>query len=226
MEEAKLPDLTISGISKAYGGRYRLIEIEGVGSVDGDVSCDSFKANGMVTMKGNVRANRFELNGKMSGDGALSSGEVKVDGQLTLHGRLHGEEMTLNGYIKLYGDCEAERISLSGGFTVEGLLNAGTVDIVLHGRGQAREIGGERIQILKAAKPSWSRTLAWIIPAFEPHLFAGAIEGDDIRLEETTAKIVRGNCVHIGPGCVIDRIEYGAELVVHPDAQVAERLQV
>ncbi|MNR67595.1 hypothetical protein D3C85_1916860 [compost metagenome] len=43
-----------------------------------------------------------------------------------------------------------------------------------------------------------------------PHaaVTVAVIEGDDIYLENTRAKVVRGNQVVIGPGCEIDLVEY------------------
>lgn len=34
------------------------------------------------------------------------------------------------------------------------------------------------------------------------------VEGDDIHLEHTRAKVVRGNRVTLGPGCEVDLVEY------------------
>jgi len=42
----------------------------------------------------------------------------------------------------------------------------------------------------------------------EAGLSAGIIEGDDIFLEATQAKIVRGRHVVIGEGCSIELVEY------------------
>ncbi|WP_409342453.1 hypothetical protein [Paenibacillus sp. MBLB4367] len=225
IEESNRTDLTINGMGNAFGGRYRTVNMEGVGKVDGDIFCESFKANGVATVKGSIQAARFEMNGKLSGEGNLTSLTLLVDGHMSLKGRLHGEEMRLNGMIKVNGDCEAERFNLQGGFTIDGLLNAGTIDIALYGRGQAKEIGGDSIHVKKSNHSSWGRLVSWILPVFEPHLFAETIEGDDIRLEETTAAVVRGNRVYIGPGCGIGRVEYGTELVVHPEAKVNERIR-
>ena len=43
---------------------------------------------------------------------------------------------------------------------------------------------------------------------FNVGLNAEIIEGDEIYLENTKAKVVRGNRVTIGPGCDIDFVEY------------------
>jgi hypothetical protein len=46
------------------------------------------------------------------------------------------------------------------------------------------------------------------------------IEGDDIYLEHTTAKVMRGDTVDIGDGCEIDLVEYRTDLKKTPDASV------
>ncbi len=42
----------------------------------------------------------------------------------------------------------------------------------------------------------------------EKELTVDVIEGDDVYLENTMAKIVRGNNVTIGSGCKIELVEY------------------
>ncbi|MNG32826.1 hypothetical protein D3C84_1189280 [compost metagenome] len=44
------------------------------------------------------------------------------------------------------------------------------------------------------------------------HLTSQTIEGDHIYLEYTTAEVVRGAHIKIGPGCEIGRIEYTEKL--------------
>lgn len=43
------------------------------------------------------------------------------------------------------------------------------------------------------------------------------IEGDDIYLEDTRSKIVRGNNVTIGRGCEIELVEYKNEIHIYDD---------
>ena len=51
-------------------------------------------------------------------------------------------------------------------------------------------------------------------------LRATLIEGDEIHLEDTSADVVRGKRVEIGPGCHIETVEYSEQLDIHPDAEV------
>jgi cytoskeletal protein CcmA (bactofilin family) len=225
MEEIMLPDLLINGWSKASGGKYRSVKIDGVGKLDSGLICDSMCINGIATVKGDIETRTFEVNGKFKAEGSLIASTVKMDGQVNFIGGLQSEEVKLNGMMKVDGDCEAEKFEVNGGFTIEGLLNAGTVNIQLYGRCKAREIGGERIEVkLSRDHKTWSKMLKWI-PAFQPQLIAGTIEGDDLHLEETTADIVRGNRVYIGPNCTIKRVEYRSELFVHENSIVNEQVQ-
>ncbi|MCQ6562611.1 polymer-forming cytoskeletal protein [Paenibacillus mendelii] len=226
MTEQVRPDLVISGMGSASGGDYGKVRIEGTGKVDGDLSCESIQVSGMAAMGGNMTAGRFELQGKLTGVGSLKANTVDIEGHVNLRGRLQGDDISLTGILKLQGDCEAERFAAHGGFAIQGLLNAGTIDIHLHGRGEAAEIGGETIRVRKPERQSWGGLLRRLIPAFNPRLTTGTIEGDDVHLEATTAGIVRGSHVHIGEGCEIRLVEYRTELIVHPDANVAKRVKI
>jgi hypothetical protein len=60
--------------------------------------------------------------------------------------------------------------------------------------------------------------------AFAGHLSgcveADTIEGDEIFLENTHARIVRGKKITIGEGCEIEMVEYSESLEVSPKARV------
>jgi len=52
------------------------------------------------------------------------------------------------------------------------------------------------------------------------------IEADEISLEATVAKMVRGKRVTIGPGCRIDQVEYTESLQIDPKSVVREQVRV
>jgi len=47
-----------------------------------------------------------------------------------------------------------------------------------------------------------------IMPGGHNELKVDIIEGDDVYLENTIAKIVRGDNINLGPGCKIELVEY------------------
>ncbi|WP_309122186.1 polymer-forming cytoskeletal protein [Paenibacillus sp.] len=219
-------DLKIVGMGTASGGSYRQVSVEGTGTVKGAVTCRSFTLNGMGTVNGDIRCEEgFVVSGKLTGTGGIDAARVGIEGQVTLQGRLRGESVSLNGYVSVRGDVEAEAFDAEGGFAIEGLLNAGVVDIRLQGRCRVADVGCDRIVVKRSSRSDWSRLLALIVPLFQPQLQARTIEGNDIDLCETTADIVRGDRVSIGPGCRIGEVEYRTELFVHPDATVGAKTQ-
>ena len=226
MNMDQLPDLVINGVSDASGGSYGRVDIEGIGRVKHHLTAKVFKGNGTIRVKGNLIAGEIECNGTMNVRGNLHFDTLKADGMFEVGGGIRGESLTLNGLIKVQGDCEVENFSGEGGFTIHGFLSAGHVNYKLHGSGKARDIGVESITIRQANKGVWSKLWSGIFPKFKPELLAGTIEGDHIDLEYTTAEIVRGNTVIIGPGCSIGFIEYRSELSVHPDSKVGKGMRI
>lgn len=225
MENNGLPDLVVNGVSDAAGGKYGSVKIDGVSKVVGDIEALSFKLNGVIRMNGSVKSESFVCDGTMKVAGSLSTSKMQMNGLVHVEGALSGEWLQLNGLFKIKGDCEFERVEGEGGFEVDGLLNAGSLNLKLHGRGKAREIGVESLFVRQGAKSLWSKLWRWLFPKFKPELQAGTIEGDDIDVEYTKADVVRGNRIVIGKGSVIGRVEYKTELAVHPGATIGERVK-
>ena len=123
--------------------------------------------------------------------------------------------------MKIKGDCEAESFDARGNFKIDGLLNAGTIDVELLRHCEAKEIGGENITVKKTRDSSgFKKLIKFFMSNHNDQLTAEVIEGDHLYLEYTHAKVVRGNTIEIGPGCVIKRIEYKTSLEVDESAKV------
>ncbi|MCC3377038.1 hypothetical protein [Cohnella sp. REN36] len=202
-ETQKWPDLKINGVGKATGGRYGDVLIDGVCRVAGDLQADRFKANGKLKVYGHLQAH-----------------EMRVDGIVHIEGGIGGEHFVMNGMFKATGDCELERLEAVGGFSTDGMLNAGRVNIWLQTQSKVKEIGGESIRVRRQTTFRNSKLWRWMMPKLVPELQTELIEGDDIDLENTVADVVRGNRVTIGPGCTIGRVEYRTELKTHKTAKI------
>lgn len=226
MDETR-PDMSVNGINNAPGGHYRNVTIEGVGKVMGDVQADGlFRMNGVVTVLGDIQAAEFNADGKFKMEGRLAAGSARINGMAAVKGMVSGETLLLQGMLNANGDCELERFEAEGGFTIGGLLNAGAIDIRMHTKCKAQEVGGETIRVRKMSRSAWEKLWRWMFPKWLPEMEAALIEGDEVDLENTTASIVRGNRVVIGAGCHIDRVEYRMSIVKHPGAQVKEEVKI
>jgi cytoskeletal protein CcmA (bactofilin family) len=131
--------------------------------------------------------------------------------------------LKLTGQLSVEGDCEYESLIAAGALQVDGLLGAETLELRLHGPARAREVGGGRIQIKRSRVVSLKKLFVSAGPVL---MTADLIEGDNLDLEYTHAKVVRGNQVRIGPGCEIERVEYRRSLSKSASAKVGTEAKI
>ena len=149
---------------------------------------------------------------------------VTIKGNATVGGGVATHEIKILGFMKAGGDCSAETFSAEGAFTIGGLLTADTVDIKLYGPCSAREIGGEKITV---RSPQGFQSITQIFTFWaDKKLTAESIEGDDVYLEATNAKVVRGRNVTIGLDCKVDVVEYSDNYSRTDGAMVGEARKV
>jgi len=220
-------DLKINGTGNASGGNFNDIIINGVGDIKGDVDCLNFKSNGTSSMNGNLKSNTIKVNGTASINGNVNSEDIKINGtadfsgaveakQTKIHGAMNvtgnisSDELNLHGGMRVSGDCSAETFNSSGGFSIVGLLSADNINIKLQAPCKAREIGGDKITVKLGNEFGLKKLIKSIFPSWDLNrkLSADIIEGNDIELESTKAKVVRGDNVLIGEGCEIELVEY------------------
>lgn len=239
-------NLRISGAGSSGGGRFNEVKISGAGSINGDIECNVFRSSGASDVKGNIKTKIFESSGaseikgnviaaemRISGAGNIrgdvSTTKIKISGAGNIGGNLQAEAIEVSGSVGIGNDCEAESFKASGGFKIGGLLNAGKIDIDINGKCNAKEIGGERITITKYGK---GRAVNGVFKAIKDmfniheYLITEAIEGDDIYLESTVSRVVRGNNVKIGPDCDIDIVEYKNEILIDKGSRVREQRKI
>ncbi|PGY07092.1 cytoplasmic protein [Bacillus sp. AFS031507] len=239
MDTKSRGDLVINGFGASNGGQFRVVTLNGRGTVNNDLECVELDCNGSGIVNGNVISEKTKVNGHarfrgniesqiISIDGSaridknLSAEKLKVSGKATVGGRVKCEEIKIQGAFTVSEDCEAEIFKAESQFTIGGLLNADQVDIKMFGECKAKEIGGQTITV--KAKGSLVGNL--LKAFFKPQLETELIEGDKIELENTIAKVVRGNQVWIGPNCQIGLVEYTEELSMDKKAIVTENRKV
>jgi len=244
MEQTVRHDLKIFGVGNATGGEFNEVSINGQGDVEGDIVCAKFSLNGegtvngslktqdgsvlgTTTIKGALDADRFKIFGTARVGGNATVKDLTIDGTVTITGGVKSETLALRGTTTIHGDCNSENFECKGSFTIDGLLNAGKIDITLYGSTKVKEIGGETVRVRKESGP-----IANVVNAllqrldFQQRLVTNTIEGDEVVLEFTKARIVRGNYVRLGQGCEIDLVEYKGTLDQAPGAIVKEAKKV
>lgn len=245
MENQKRYDLILSGVGSSSGGSFNNVVINGTGKISGDVDCIDFSINGVGSVAGCVKTKSGKINGKgrIEGDfqadefkangtsdfgGRVEVKEAKFEGMVCIGGSVAAETLENRGVITVKEDCNSEVFISKGVFTIGGLLNAGNIDISMYASCRAREIGGERITVNKGHSFSLIGIIKSIFPSLPISigLFAETIEGDDIYLEHTKAKVVRGNNVTLGEGCEVELVEYTGSFRNSGNAVVTENKKI
>lgn len=239
METKSKGDLTINGYGASNGGEFNRVLLNGKGTVNTDLNCVDFECNGNGFVKGNLHAKtaRISGNGKVAGNvesealsiegrGKIEKNadvkKVKISGSATVSGSLKSDEVKVRGRLTVGEDCESEVFKAECHFSIGGLLNADEIDVRIYGECRAKEIGGQTITIKQ--KSSFMGNL--FKPFFQNTLDVQLIEGDHIEIENTTAKIVRGNHITIGPNCTIGLVEYTGSLTKNKKANVNESIKI
>jgi cytoskeletal protein CcmA (bactofilin family) len=225
--DVECKEFHISGSGKAEGnvkaGEFRT---SGSSKVNGSLEAEDIRISGSSDIDGDVKGETIKVSGSASFEKNLNGKEIEVSGSIRVGESVRGENVRISGGITIKGDCEVENFEARGAFQIGGLLNADNIEIYVGGYCNAREIGGERIEVRELGSAGiWSK----IISIFTIHgavLKSDLIEGDDIYLEYTTAKVVRGNNITIGKCCSIDTVEYKGKLDIIDDGRVANEVKV
>ena len=228
-------EISISGSSKITGGEYRRIRVSGSLLIDGSVKTEELKTSGSISIKGSAEANIVKVSGSMSVDGDLraslisTSGSIKVcedtySDTLKVSGSISSDEIISN-VIKCSGlisskNIEADDIMISGAIKVENDVTANNFHLKLKGRSR---IGGT----LKAKKIIVEKLEKWLsfIQLKIDFLEVDRIIGEEVRIEYTVCREIRGEIIRIGRECrVTGNIYYVDEVTVHPKSKVDGKL--
>lgn len=239
-------NLTITGNGSSTGGVYRDVKIMGDARIDGDLDSLGFKCTGTAQITGNLKSTSCTIMGTVDVKGNLDTGEAKITGTLQvdgnvktqamktigethIRGSIAGEDVSLEGLFHIKNNCEAETLRMKGVYTIDGLLNAGMVELKVYSKCKVKEIGGEKIDIRRGTSSVFKKLVGlFYLPSdyFEGTLQVDTIEGDDIYVEHTSATVIRGNNVIIGPGCSIKTVEYTSSFHKAEDSAVSSHSQV
>ncbi|MGM0838049.1 MAG: hypothetical protein ACQEV7_18080 [Bacillota bacterium] len=203
-------NIRIFGEGTSTGGIYHKVSIHGQGRIRGNLQCDTIKIFGDFNMNGKATVDTFKLFGNSKVYDEIKGNNFKIFGNLELIKKMTGDACLVRGWLSSKESVELDTLSVKGGLDIEGLLNVGKLTVTLgHSTSRIREIGGDTIRI----KGKWLNFFGG-----QNRLMVESIEGNNIYLEHTTAKVVRGNNVSLGPDCNIELVEYQTSYKSHKTA--------
>lgn len=215
----------VSGAGKVEDGSLTVhgaLACSGAAKVEGSVSAVSGRVSGSLHAEGDAAFEEtLSISGSLHAEGELKAGKLSASGVCKAEGSISANEINVSGVLKTDKDVQAEHFTSSGALSIDGLLNAETVEISLSGDSMVHSIGGGKVTVQK-------KEGSFVILGFKRrnHLTSALIEADEIDLEYTDCETVRGVNVHIGPECVIDRVEYSGTLTTDANCTVREKVKI
>ncbi|MED4731159.1 polymer-forming cytoskeletal protein [Aneurinibacillus migulanus] len=226
--DTECEEVKINGSGRIEGTvKARFVKTNGSSVLGGELEVAELETNGSTVLRGHVQAQTIKTHGAMEAKQDVTGDYVHIYGSGKVGGRLRGKDIQVQGMMTVSGDCEADRFRAKGMLTIHGLLNADEVDIHVKNRSSVQEVGGGKITVKKMGG-LFSLLERFVKTVFQQDdcFSADIIEGDEIYLEATKAKLVRGRKVMIGEQCEIGVVEYTDSFEIVGNGTVTQSIKL
>lgn len=88
-----MENLLINGFGSSGGGAYQTVELNGKGTINGDIDCERFSCSGTGTVNGDVKADELRISGHAKLNGAIEASKVRIDGSAKVDGDVEAEKL-------------------------------------------------------------------------------------------------------------------------------------
>ncbi len=189
--------------------------------IRGNMRAEKFKVNGDLTIVGDCEVGELSVNGKTDIDGMIECNNVVIRGDMILTKACQSKTLKVYGSVDASSDLLGEEISIDGKVQCKGLLSGETVCLHAFENSYCKEIGATKLVV---EKPIYH--LLWFGYGKKNSLSCDLIEADEIKVEYTKAKIIRGKQVILNKQCEVDTLEYSEQYTKGEDCQVREVTKV
>lgn len=181
-----------------------------------DVHAVTVDVIGHLNTSMNVTTSKLKVSGDCKIAGKCEAGQVNNLGSLRVQ-HIKADKIMSSGYMSVAQEAVAGTFCADGAVKIKRLTADADIEIRLGNRSTI-EVIRSRGDI--TVKPS-SKLMNAVMHPFRK-LTCESIEGVNITLYRTSAKLVCGEDVVVGPGCSIGEIRYCKSLTVHPKSQVGK----
>lgn len=203
---------------------FNYFKVNGDARIDGHLKASEVKLNGDLTISGSCEIDKLVVNGDFKIDGAIKCNNVTIRGDLKGKDSVYANELNIYGRLKIDKNVEGENIKIHGDIKCDGLLTGEKIVIYPSGRSTCKEIGATNLDVLKYKSIGiWPFRISF---GNRGTLKCDLIEGDNISLEKTTAKTIRGKNVSLLSKCEVGNIEYSDTVEISTDSTVKSSTKV
>lgn len=208
----------------------------GSGHFGGSFECKELHASGACHISKNLRCTVAHLSGASKVCGNMECETARCSGATEVRGDVTFRELTMSGVSKIRGNASGENVRISGITEIGGLLNAENIEIFIEAsvmseaQVRIKEIGCTNLTVTPRTNGFNSIFDSLFVKKGGVYRCAlvccEVIEGDEVKLFGTSAKIVRGRNVKIGEGCEIERVEYSGSIEIADSAVVKNQVRI
>lgn len=197
-------------------------------SVEGEAP---LKVRGSLISRDPIRAASIHVTGHLKANSTLATALLKVSGECSIAEacysesvenlgslrvqRLQAQHVRSAGYLSSAGPIQAITFAAKGAVKLQQLHATERIEIVLGNTCKAEQLISAGPVIIRRSSPKLGLSMG----PFR-RLGCRLIQGETIRLERTTAELVCGTDITVGPGCDIGEIRYSQSLTVAPGSRV------
>ena len=196
-----MTDLNAAGVITCNGGTFDKVKIEGVVSINSDITCGDMSVEGVCRVRGGI-----------------TCGTAKIAGTATVYGPMAAESIALQGMLKISGDLSCDSLNADGTLDVEGVLSADDIEILMSSGCGIREVCGHSLKLRRRS----SSVFMSIFKARRNGFKANSIECDVVDIEHAKVGSISADRVVLGDGCEIDRVEYISSADISPKARIGQ----
>jgi len=194
-------DLNAAGVITCNGGTFERVKIEGVVTINSDITCKDMNIEGVCRVRGGI-----------------ACGTGKIAGTTTIYGPVKAENISLQGMLKISGDFSCDSLKVDGTLDVEGVLSADDIDIFMASGCSAREVCGHSLKLRRRG----SSVFMSIFKGRRNEFKADSVECDIVDIEHAKVNTILADRVVLGEGCEIGRVEYISSADISPKARVGQ----
>ena len=217
--------MNVSGVAKISSGEYEHIFINGVGELDGDITCITLSVSGVAKGKGVRCTEDIKVSGCAYFSGSLDAKSIHVSGMLGGTDKILAEDISVAGSIQHVKGIECDTLDVSGVLGVKELVTAKKVEckgsfccgaitadeVNMQWKGKVKAFCIEAAKVVLRCKKGLFRKRARV---------RSHVKGEEIIVEHLCCPLVAGTKVTIGKKCRIDVVQYKESVEISPKAKV------
>lgn len=223
-------NLKIDSIGTFSGGVYDSVDIDGLATINGNLSAQTIDNDGLLTINGSIDCQDFDCDGTATVNGDARAEHMDLDGLVTFSGNVHCNHFECDGTATIKGNFKCDDFTSSGLVTISGYKFEGTkitgdgyisakqaqvsADVIsFEGRISANEIVGESVTIR-------SHNPHGLFVVFGLQSKINLIEATTVDLKGVKAATVNGHNIRLNQNCEIDSVDCTGTLHIHPTCRI------